>query len=387
MSGKTNITGLFDVSGNLTVRAMEKYLRGELSMAEREIVQKHLAGSEFDREALEGMQKLATGEFRQEVEDMHAEILAVVGRRVKPVNSNIYRRKYWYAAAGMAGLIGLSVLMFYLFREPVENHQLAVIHADTLVNKTTAVVLPLENNAKKEEENLPVTGQKIQIEPTSVAAPEKSSDIQKVIEEPFQPVADLEAIESYESAIVADETGAVAEKDDDVAEEDVQMEVPVIGGIAVEEERGNVEKKHDGNVKRTGSSDQVYSKSAVSKGRTGVTAHEPDSTELFVVVEKMPEFPGGEEALNRYLNDSIHYPEPAIENNIQGTVYIRFIVEKDGSITDITVLRGIGGGCDEEAVRVIKSMPNWIPGKQRGKPVRVAFTIPVKFDLDRSGSP
>jgi len=103
--------------------------------------------------------------------------------------------------------------------------------------------------------------------------------------------------------------------------------------------------------------------------------------EIFVFVEEQPEFPGGEEALMNYLISNIHYPEQAKELDIQGTVIIEFVVETDGSVTNVVVKRGIGGGCDEEAVRVVKSMPKWKPGKQRGKPVRVRYTLPVRFQL------
>ncbi len=103
---------------------------------------------------------------------------------------------------------------------------------------------------------------------------------------------------------------------------------------------------------------------------------------IFVVVENMPSFPGGNGALMKYLATHIKYPELAKESGIQGRVFINFVVERDGSIDHVKVLRGIGGGCDEEAVRVVKSMPKWIPGKQRGKPVRVSFNLPVKFTLE-----
>jgi len=103
--------------------------------------------------------------------------------------------------------------------------------------------------------------------------------------------------------------------------------------------------------------------------------------EIFVFVEEQPEFPGGEEALMNYLSSNIHYPEQAKELDIQGTVIIEFVVETNGSVTNVVVKRGIGGGCDEEAVRVVKSMPKWKPGKQRGKPVRVRYTLPVRFQL------
>jgi periplasmic protein TonB len=98
-------------------------------------------------------------------------------------------------------------------------------------------------------------------------------------------------------------------------------------------------------------------------------------------VPEMPSFPGGITEMQNYLVNNIRYPGEAREISIQGTVYLRFIVEPDGSITNITILRGIGGGCEEEALRVVKSMPNWVPGKQNGHPVRVILTLPVKFSL------
>jgi protein TonB len=108
---------------------------------------------------------------------------------------------------------------------------------------------------------------------------------------------------------------------------------------------------------------------------------EVDEAEIFTVVESMPTFPGGMGALMKYLAENIKYPPLAKESGIQGRVFINFVVEPDGSISNVKVLRGIGGGCDEEAVRVVKNMPKWSPGKQRGKPVRVSYNLPVKFTL------
>jgi TonB family protein len=102
---------------------------------------------------------------------------------------------------------------------------------------------------------------------------------------------------------------------------------------------------------------------------------------VFEIVENMPEFPGGEGALKKYLVDNIEYPQAAREAGVQGRVFINFIVEKDGEITDVRVLRGIGSGCDKEAVRVIKNMPKWKPGMNKGEMVRVSFNLPVKFSL------
>jgi len=106
-----------------------------------------------------------------------------------------------------------------------------------------------------------------------------------------------------------------------------------------------------------------------------------EEAQIFMVVESMPEFPGGEAALYKFLGENIKYPQMAKESGIQGRVFVTFVVERNGSVTDVRVLRGIGGGCDEEAVRVVQNMPSWTPGKQRGKAVRVQYNLPVKFTL------
>lgn len=102
---------------------------------------------------------------------------------------------------------------------------------------------------------------------------------------------------------------------------------------------------------------------------------------VFTIVEEMPSFPGGEAERNKFLATNIVYPQQATENGIQGTVYVSFVVDSKGNVTDVKVLRGIGGGCDEEAVRVVKMMPQWHPGKQNGKNVRVLFNMPIYFKL------
>ena len=106
----------------------------------------------------------------------------------------------------------------------------------------------------------------------------------------------------------------------------------------------------------------------------------PDDS-IYNNVEVMPEFPGGMEAMMKYLSENIKYPEQAKEKNTQGRVLVTFIVEKNGSISDVKVVKGIGNGCDEEAVRVISAMPKWKPGMQNGKKVRVNFAIPISFKL------
>lgn len=109
---------------------------------------------------------------------------------------------------------------------------------------------------------------------------------------------------------------------------------------------------------------------------------EPIEGDIFTVVEEMPVFQGGTEAMMKFISNNIQYPEKARKEGIQGRVFVNFLIEKDGSVSSAKVLRGIGGGCDEEALRVVEMMPDWTPGKQRGQAVRVSFNLPVKFLLD-----
>lgn len=108
---------------------------------------------------------------------------------------------------------------------------------------------------------------------------------------------------------------------------------------------------------------------------------EADEMGICDVVKDDPEFVGGIDSLYRYLAENIHYPEQAKEEGIQGRVYVRFVIEADGSVADVEVLRGIGGGCDEEALRVVKAMPKWKPGTVDGKPVRMQYNLPIVFRL------
>jgi TonB family protein len=102
---------------------------------------------------------------------------------------------------------------------------------------------------------------------------------------------------------------------------------------------------------------------------------------VYTLVDVMPEFIGGEAARNNFLANNIIYPKEARDKSIEGTVYISFIVDRDGSVTNVKLLKGIGGGCDEESIRVVKMLPKWIPGTLNGKPVRVLFNMPIYFKL------
>ncbi len=142
--------------------------------------------------------------------------------------------------------------------------------------------------------------------------------------------------------------------------------------------------ENDTNIEETEvatSEDQGEAVQIVSTGPAVVVEEVVEEETIFHVVEEMPSFPGGDAECMRFLNKNIKYPTIAQENGIQGRVILQFVVNKDGSIVDVTVARSVDPYLDKEAVRVVKMMPKWKPGKQRGKPVRVKYTLPVMFRL------
>ena len=157
-------------------------------------------------------------------------------------------------------------------------------------------------------------------------------------------------------------TPPVIKKDQEVKEEEVPPPAKEVTASGPKDEKGDPNGIDPGIVAPTAG--------------TGVAAPQPEK--IFTYVSQMPTFNGD---LMAYLQKNIQFPEQARENNITGRVVVQFIVSEDGSISDVKVVRSLGGGCDEEAVRVIKAMPKWKAGKQDGRPVKVQFTQSVSFVL------
>ncbi len=139
---------------------------------------------------------------------------------------------------------------------------------------------------------------------------------------------------------------------------------------------------------------EVSEELAQTTEQAAAPAATPGPDEVFKMVDQMPEFPGCEDVLDpqehkqctdqkllQFIYDNIEYPEEAKDAGVEGMVVVRFVVNKDGSLSDIEVVRDIGAGCGDAVVRVVKQMPRWIPGKQQGQPVRVQYMLPVRFSL------
>jgi|UniRef100_UPI0040475F41 periplasmic protein TonB len=152
------------------------------------------------------------------------------------------------------------------------------------------------------------------------------------------------------------------------------MEQPVIEEIPDEVEiEEKIEVNFDVDVKQT----TVIAEVAIKE----VVIEEEKADQIFDVVETQPNPPGGMSGWNKYLSNNLKYPTQARRMGVEGTVIVVFVINTDGSIQDVEVLRGIGGGCDEEAVKVVTNAPKWEPGKQRGKPVRTRMRLPIRFKL------
>jgi len=198
-------------------------------------------------------------------------------------------------------------------------------------------------------------------------AKKKAQKVEKVEQPKVEPEKQVEQVKSSIKF-----TAPVIKKDNEVKEEDeikldeVEKSDKAVGAFTVE---GN---------------DEVGGKVLEAKEEIKEETPPPppvEDTKVFDVVEQMPSFPGGPSALMQYLNSNITYPVIAAENGVQGRVIIQFVVEKDGSVSDVHVAKSVDPSLDKEAQRVVKSMPKWIPGKQNGSAVRVKYTVPVTFKL------
>ncbi len=295
-----------------------------------EVVSRHLNDAPFEREALEGMHKFIHEDLAGETKELKDRIFRLTLKPENTVHSASGKMAYWYAAAGIAFFAALTAMVIYMVREPLGRNRLASEQSGTIVEE-----LVLIDYARTEQDTLK-NEIRTSIDTGRTRLPENVNERIVLVENP-------------------------------AGEREINDDVVIDADLVAND---TLSQSSDASDYETA---QVVIQDLESESE--------EEVQIFMVVEQMPEFPGGEEKLYRFLADSIRYPESAKESSIQGRVFVTFTVEKDGSISDARILRGIGGGCDEEALRVIQLMPKWNPGMQRGKPVRVQYNIPVKFTL------
>ncbi len=194
--------------------------------------------------------------------------------------------------------------------------------------------------------------------------PEEVEEVPQAVEEPQReealPEEILNTIKDTEISIAADE-----EVTEDITSKDDVAESTAAAGSTTFDQGTD-----DLNVVREHKEEIIVEEK-----------HEPVKEEIFTAVEQMPQFPGGEGELLKYISTHIKYPTMSAENNIQGRVVVKFVVQKDGKVGEVVVLRGKDPDLDKEAVRVVKTLPNFIPGKMNGQAVSVWYTLPINFKL------
>jgi TonB family protein len=341
---------------------MKRYLKDLLTPEEKTWVEKHLAESPFDREAMEGMKQNLDVDYDRVVEELNEKVAAAAAQKTVQKPPRRVQRYYWLTAASILLIASVSVVLVLMFRQSATGPaELAMTHQDaTSVDTTTAS----DTSRLTQEGDQPDdSGAPMILDPEA-----KEDD-----EEPMLP--DQELIENEIAAENTEPqqhgteiTGIV---DEDATREDGQS--VSIGGISAPEKQESNTMNKATNASYTIQADQAERASQKVKARQG--------TELTQTIDVQPQFPGGEDSLNVFLKKNLQYPEEAIKKGIQGKVFVTFIIDTDGSLSEIKLVKGIGEGCDEEALRMVKKMPNWRPAFYQGKVVRHRYLLPIMFKI------
>lgn len=340
-----------DKSGHLSRVALLAYIHGELSPALREEADAHIAKCEFCSDALEGL-KLIENKNRTEsiIADLNRKIDDKTGIQRRAVGFNFY--EYRKIAASLAGLIIIaSIVLMVVF-----------------INKDSHVASRREASEERPIAEMERSGPQPMGTGEKVAEPEQQQDFKEEEE-----VADQEEI-SEEQAITKTPVEEEPEK---------KVETTVSGGSGRQTYKFN-SNSDSAELKRQAGYGKAADTNTIEAGDTFAAepeAVEVDADAVYDIVEEMPEFPGGKNAMLQYIRNNLEYPRKAKRRDIEGKVYVSFVIDKSGNVTDVKVVKGDEPELYEAAIEVVKSMPRWTPGKQRGVPVKVKYILPIKFEL------
>ncbi|MBK8683369.1 MAG: TonB family protein [Chitinophagales bacterium] len=332
-----------------TKEKMLAYMRNQLPDFEKRAFEKLMEEDPFLRDSYEGLKMQSMKENQRVFQKIEADIDIITGSK-KPRIISLNTRTLAVAAM-LIVFIAVSFLIITQLNK-TQQEKIAIIQAEEYTNPVIS-----ENKADSV----------LQKNITELSPPEQTA------QEIIQPVVPVEnKLEIQQDNRQETNSGAVAFEPRPTDIED--------GNLIVIE--SNDDKESDTMVfDEITLNEKSVAETTSKKSSDAVPTAPTVDANIFVTVEQMPEFPGGDEAMYKFLAENIKYPALAKDNMIQGTVYIKFVVSGKGKISDAVVVRGIGSGCDEEALRVVKKMPNWNPGMQQGKPVDVFYTLPIKFQL------
>lgn len=378
MNDDKNIKGLFNVSGCLTTGTMLKFLDEQLSQDESSIVQNHLGSCELCTDALEGFSTVTDrASILKTLETINRKITEKVSQSSTQKQLAEKKTRNLWVYGSVAASIGLLIGLYFIFNQinTQTSSEMAMIADTTIKHKTTSLENDIPETEKTDQETV-----------------EKSSIIQ--YETTDRAGITIGGIPMAEPQMKVEEVAKTAPMEYDATEEIADAEMPEIIGTDtnVTLHYETIDMEPAGNIPAlTGGASINKSRkyTAIDNNMKSLTASymiqsdNIDDSTVFTIVEESPEFTGGKKALSKFYRKNLVYPEQALANRIEGTVYLQFTVEIDGTLSDIIVLQPIGYGCEEEAIRLIKLMPPWEPAKDNGVPVRKSMNLPVKFELPK----
>lgn len=382
MEENNEIKKLFLSSGCISEEGFRLYLANRLDVDSCDLISSHTANCELCSSALEGFKILAEKKSPDEITTLLSDIKDKLDTRVIQEKESFLQKStfdYKSAIIAIAASIVIIIGTYFLILlfTPEQNQHFAV--TDKRHNP-----LPFEYEEQKpslstNQPSSPNTQQPGKKSLTITYLTHSLSYDNKTIMNISDSIDKISEITKNSLAVVDDIKSGL--KDTTILEKNQNMS----GNLAGYEDSKVVYEQQQLIPVKTEAKDEyriigTKSKKSMARQKTQVI----DNVDgVFVNVDEMPSFPGGEDSLRKYINKNLHYPSRAKKKRLEGTVNVSFIVNIDGSILNINVLQGIGGGCNEETVRLIKSMPKWIPGKQSGMTVKVKINLPVNFSLKK----
>ena len=426
---------IFTNSGCLTSDTLKSYLTGEeLSDIELAHVKDHLNVCEFCSDALEGLQLMSDPKKLDSIvseinENLHVRHVNKADK-VQPKKFNLQPKLYYFAAAASV----LILIGFYFYLQEYLNSESTSQSISQVIDLDNKSIPPMpkakfqEIGSKPEgisqqnlEEAEPIQKEKskdqIKIKNTTQVAEINQSIEQDVDEEDIAYVPPLKAVRGPEDVpkSLGNRDRVTDAEETFESEEYVAVDIastqPIeyyIGGVIVYDkandklgltsfsaksntlsEKGSQNKRMDVIPQTTASGSKQEMNDELMEDNVDPTQSDfenetklIDENHFFSMGNEVPQYPGGYEALIEYLNSNLNYPKEARDQGIQGQLVISFIIEKNGELSSASIIHGIGGGCDEEALRVIKLMPDWQPAYKEGSPKRVLFNMPITFKLN-----
>lgn len=433
---------IFSVSDCLSADSLTRYHQKEMDPEEQLAVEKHLVDCELCSDALEGMAEVSdTAAFNASIDGLNHKIQAITGTGRRKIILLDYKK-----LAAVAALLVILVGSFVYFNRMIEqgdgniaeqlDPEVPTTESNQMIiyRENSEASLNKENGAHKQS-SLGLTANNADLETadqvtthdnftTISSGLEAKDDLAK--EKKMMDETTVDKLKEEKESLVREEDDAMLDVKPkvDVVDNDFIAE-PSIGGMADEVEteaapapepmaekqlsadeemvedaistseiRGSRIDATETKVETTGKG-RRGKKSKAQGGSTrapatdayfadGVSEEEADKkVEIYTTVEEMPQYPGGDEAMKKYLQDNLKYPETAKNDQIEGKVVVGFVVDKKGKIQSPRIVRSISPELDQEALRVIKSMPKWTPGKQKGKKVAVSYNVPINFKIDQ----